>query len=91
MRQLRCLINSPHGWLDGLGFAAAALQLDDRDEWIGWNGEQRQAHLDLVVGMSRFLIRSSVQCRNLASKVLAMSRRFNPRISSGDSATGPAW
>lgn len=72
-RQLRYLVDSPHGWLGGSGFAAAALQLADRDKWIGWNADERQAHLDLVVGMSRFLIRPSVHCCNLASKVLAMS------------------
>ena len=72
-RQLRYLINSQHGWLGGLGFASAALQLADRDKWIGWDAEQRQAHLHSVVAMSRFLIRPSVRCGNLASKVLGMS------------------
>jgi hypothetical protein len=71
--QLRYLIDSQHGWLGGLGFGAAALQLADRDRWIGWKAEQRRAHLDSVVAMSRFLIRPSVQCLNLASKVLGMS------------------
>ena len=72
-RQLRYLIGSEHGWLGGLGFAAAALQLADRDKWIGWDGEQRRAYLDRVVGMSRFLVHPSVRCRNLASKVLSMA------------------
>ena len=71
--QLRYLIGSEHGWLGGLGFAGAALRLADRDRWIGWDEEQRQAHQNRVVGMSRFLIRCDVQCRNLASKVLGMS------------------
>ena len=71
-RQLRYLIGSQHGWLGGLGFASAALQLVDRDTWIGWNMEQRRAYLHTVVAMSRFLIRPWVQCRNLASKVLSM-------------------
>ena len=43
------------------------------DKWIGWNGEQRQAQLHAVVSMSRLLIRPSVQCGNLASKVLGVS------------------
>jgi len=71
-RQLRYLISSQHGWLGGFGFAAAALTLADRDEWIGWDAEQRRALLHYVVGMSRFLIRPSVHCRNLASKVQSM-------------------
>ena len=72
-RQLRYLIDSRHGWLGGFGFAAAALQLADRDQWIGWDQEQQQTHLHRVIGMSRFLIRPSVNCHNLASKVLSMS------------------
>ena len=69
-RQVRYLIGSEHGWLGGLGFAAAALHLDARDRWIGWDLETRRAQLDRVVGMSRFLIRPSVRCKNLASRVL---------------------
>ena len=77
-RQLRYLIGSQHGWLGGFGFAAPALQLADRDAWIGWNAEQRRMHLHIVVGMSRFLIRPSVQCYNLASKVLSLSMAALP-------------
>jgi len=77
-RQLRYLIGSEHGWLGGMGFAAAARHLADRDRWIGWDEEQRRAYLDRVVGMSRFLIRPSVQCRNLGSKVLSMSMGVMP-------------
>jgi len=72
-RQLRYLINSRHGVLGGFGFGAAALQLQARDQWIGWDKEQRQTHLHRVIGMNRFLIRPSVDCRNLASKVLSLS------------------
>lgn len=72
-RQLRYLIHSDQGWLGGVAFSSSALQLSDRDEWIGWDAEQRLAHLHRVVAMSRFLIRPSVRCSNLASKVLSMS------------------
>ena len=72
-RQMRYLIRSEHGWLGGIGFAAPALQLSARDQWIGWDKEQRQAKLHSIVGMSRFLIRPQVNCKNLASKVLGMS------------------
>jgi len=71
-RQLRYLIGSAHGWLGGLGVGAAALQLAPRDRWIGWDVAQRRAHLHRVVGLSRFLIRPSVRCRNLASRVLGL-------------------
>ena len=72
-RQVRYLVGSAHGWLGGFGFAAPALQLADRDHWIGWDAAQRRAHLHAVVGLSRFLIRPSVKCRNLASRLLSMS------------------
>lgn len=72
-RQLRYLIGSAHGWLGGFGFAAPALRLADREAWIGWDEQGRGARLHYVVGMSRFLLRPSVVCRNLASKVLSMS------------------
>ncbi len=47
-RQLRYLIGSQHGWLGGVGFAAAALQLADRDAWIGWHAEQRRSYLHFL-------------------------------------------
>ncbi len=71
--QVRYLIGSAHGWLGGLGFSASALQLKDRDQWIGWDPQTRRGHLHRVVNLSRFLIRPSVHCPNLASQVLAMS------------------
>jgi hypothetical protein len=72
-RQVRYLIESEYGWLGALGFAAPALQLADRDHWIGWTVEQRRASLHMVVNMSRFLIRPSVHCANLASRLLSMA------------------
>ena len=73
--QIRYLIRSEQGWLGGLGFSASALQLRDRDAWIGWDGETRRQHLYRVINLSRFLIRSCVRCHNLASRVLGMSLR----------------
>jgi hypothetical protein len=72
-RQIRYLVSSDHGFLGAFGFAAPALQLEDRDRWIGWNVEQRRAYLHTVVNMSRFLIRPTVHCKNLASRLLAMA------------------
>ena len=40
-RQLRYLLGSDHGWLGALGFGSAALYLEGRDDWIGWNHSQR--------------------------------------------------
>ncbi len=72
-RQLRYLVDSDYGYLGGLGFAACALKLRDRDRWIGWDVERRREQLGAVVGLSRFLIRPSVRCHNLASHVLGLA------------------
>jgi len=72
-RQLRYLIGSYHGWLGALGFAAPALQLRDRDRWIGWTLEQRREKLHYLVCLSRFLIRPGVVCQNLGSRILGLS------------------
>lgn len=73
--QLRYLIGSEHGWLGAMGFGAAALQLHDRDKWIGWDIETRRSQLHRVIGLSRFLIRPFVRCRNLASLLLGKAVR----------------
>lgn len=71
-RQIRYLIKSEHGWLGGISFSSAALQLEDRDNWIGWDKENRLKNLQYIVNMSRFLIRNNVNCQNLASHVLGL-------------------
>ena len=77
-RQLRYLIQSEHGWLGGISFSSAALHLEARDKWIGWDWNKRQENLHHVVNMSRFLIRSCVSCRNLASRVLGLAIKQFP-------------
>jgi len=73
--QLRYLITSEHGWLGGFAFSAAALRLRDRDQWIGWDTDTLGQHLHRILGMSRFLLRTSMHCHNLASLVLGMVLR----------------
>ena len=63
--QLRYLLVSAH----------AALTLAARDAFIGWDPATRSRHLHRVIGLSRFLIRPSVPCRNLASKALSLALR----------------
>ena len=48
-RQVRYLIESEYGWLGAMGFAAPALRMADRDDWIGWTVERRRASLHTVV------------------------------------------
>jgi hypothetical protein len=78
-RQLRYLVQSEHGWLGGISFSSAALHLEERDKWIGWDWDIRQANLHHVVNMSRFLIRSCISCKNLASRVLGLAIRMFPK------------
>jgi len=70
-RQLRYLIGSEHGWLGAVGFGSCALRLRARDAWMGWDEPTRRRFQERVINMTRFLIRPSVRCQNLASRVLS--------------------
>jgi hypothetical protein len=74
-RQLRYLLGSDHGWLGAMGFGSAALYLEGRDDWMGWNPSQRSQYLERVLNMNRFLIRPMVRCANLASHTLGLGAR----------------
>ncbi len=76
--QLYYLIASEFGWLGGFSFSSAALHLEARDKWIGWSYHERMEKLLYVINMSRFLIRSGISCKNLASKVLGMVIKCMP-------------
>ena len=74
--QLRYLIiSAEHGYLGALAFSAPAWRLGARDRFIGWDDAGRAAHLQQVVGNSRFLLLPSVQVKHLASHVLATCLR----------------
>ncbi len=51
-------------------FGSAAWKAAARDQWIGWNAEQRRAHLSLVTNNTRFLILPWVRVPHLASHLL---------------------
>lgn len=73
--QIRYFIMDSERVLGAMGFGAAAWKIAPRDNFIGWTHEERERGLHLIVGQSRFLILPWVQCRNLASKSLAMVTR----------------
>ena len=77
--QIYYLVRSAHGILAAAGFSAAALRLAVRDRWMNWSDEQRQAHLNRVVGLNRFLIRPGVVCLHFASHVLGRILRRLPQ------------
>lgn len=70
--QLRYVAEVDGQWVALLSWSAAAYHLRDREEWLGWNAQQRRRRLALVVNNARFLILPKVDCPNLASRVLAL-------------------
>ncbi len=73
--QLRYLAIANDQVLACLGFGAAAWTTAPRDHFIGWNHQQRQENLHLIVNNARFLLLPWVQCQNLASRLLGMAAR----------------
>jgi len=70
--QIRYLIYCSDGLLSAIGFSASAWKAAPRDNWIGWNAQQREKGLHLIVNNSRFLILPWVKVKHLASKVLSL-------------------
>lgn len=72
-RHLKYLVCLNSQLIGCFAFGDAVLQLTARDQWIGWNQQQRAANLSLVINNVRFLILPWVKIRNLASKLLSLS------------------
>ena len=73
--QLRYFITAGEQIVALTGFGAAAWQTAPRDQFIGWNHDQRKKNLNLVTNNARFLILPWVQSKNLASKILSLTAR----------------
>ena len=56
-------------------FSSSVWHLKDRDNWIGWDKNDRQKRLKQVINNSRFLILPWVKVHNLASKTLSMASK----------------
>ena len=77
--QMRYLVASRDGrLLAALGFGASAWQTKPRDQFIGWDDEQRRRGLQRIVNNARFLILPWVQSPSLASGIL--SRVIQPLL-----------
>jgi len=77
--QVRYFIESRDGKRLGcLQFSSPAWKMAYRDQWIGWNKEQRSRNLQKIINNSRFLILPWVQVKNLASAILALACRVVP-------------
>jgi hypothetical protein len=53
-------------------FGSAAWKGEVRDQFIGWNPAQRQAHLQQITNNTRFLVLPWVQVPQLASHILSL-------------------
>jgi Domain of unknown function (DUF4338) len=73
--QLRYFVRAAGQVIALLSFGASAWKTKPRDEFIGWTSEQRPRNLHLIVNNARFLILPWIQCRNLASRILALIAR----------------
>ncbi len=59
-------------------WSSPAWKMAPRDQWIGWNPQQRAQNLQRVVNNGRFLILPWVHVRGLASKILGQCARQLP-------------
>jgi len=72
--QLRYVVEYRNEWLALLGWSAAAYHIRARDQWIGWNDNQRRARLRLVANNARFcLLTEPGQYPNLASRAMGLN------------------
>ena len=68
-----------HGqWVALLEWGPASLKLADRDEWVGWNDQQRAERINFVVQNRRFLVLAATRMPNLASRALALATTALP-------------
>jgi len=77
--QLRYFITAGEQIVALTGFGAAAWQTAPRDQFIGWNHDQRKKNLHLIINNARFLILPWIQSKNLASKILSLTIRVLPK------------
>lgn len=55
-----------------LMFSSSSWSLADRDQWIGWDEQDRKKRLHLIVNNNRFLLFPWIIVANLASKVFSL-------------------
>ncbi len=70
--RLHYFIKSGDRELGCLQFSASAWALEERDDWIGWNIDDKTKRLHLILNNSRFLIFPWVKVKYLASASLGM-------------------
>ena len=82
LKDMTCRVAMLRMQADGLvallSFGASAWKLAARERFIGWQEDQRQRNLPLVVNNARFLILPWIQSKGLASKILSLIQRQLP-------------
>ena len=76
--QLRYFVRTAGHIVAALGFGASAWKVKPRDQLIGWTTEQRKRNLHLIINNARFLILPWIHCKNLASRILALTTKRLP-------------
>ena len=72
--RLRYVVEYKGRWLGLLGWSAAAYHIQGRDQWIGWNDNQRRSRLRLIANNARFcLLTEAGAFPNLASRAMALN------------------
>ena len=76
--QLRYFVRAAGHIVAALGFGASAWKVKPRDQLIGWSTDQRKRNLHLIINNARFLILPWIRCKNLASRILALTAKRLP-------------
>lgn len=70
--QLRYVAVADGRWVALSCWSSAALHLKDREEWLGWNEQQRKNRIHAIANNSRYLLLSAGgYCPNLGSFVMS--------------------
>ncbi|HIH62775.1 MAG TPA: IS701 family transposase [Nanoarchaeota archaeon] len=69
--RLKYLVFHKNRLIAALSFNQAALKIESRDCFIGWDKEQKKKYLPFIVNNNRFLVMPWIRVKNLASHVLS--------------------
>ena len=71
--RIKYLIYADERPIAALSYNRASLSIGTREEYVGWDSEQKRQLLPHVVNNNRFLILPWVKVKNLASHILSLS------------------
>jgi hypothetical protein len=74
--RIKYLVLSEEKAIAALSFNQASLTLGVREEYIGWNTQEKKRHLPHLINNNRLLILPWVKVKNLASHILSLSLKM---------------